>query len=1076
VSVLSGDRRRLLERAVVEGRVVAEGAAVGVLSRLGVGLRDAPGPLTGAERSLRVALRARARQLGDPLERVDDPDADVWVRCPLLLGEVAYEQWHRLLFARFLELNGLLRHPEFGVAVSLEQCEELAADLGEPDGWSVAARFAAEIVPGIFRPLDPSVAVRLPREDLLALERVVTGLPADVFVAEDALGWVYQFWQSKAKDAVNASGRKIGGADLAPVTQLFTEDYMVRFLLENSLGAWWAGKHPDSPLLEGFEYLRFGEDGTPAAGTFEGWPEAVADVSVMDPCCGSGHFLVAAFGMLWRMRAEAEGLEPAAAQDAVLRDNLFGLELDPRCTQIAMFALALEAWKQGGFRQIPTPQVACSGIPAKAPLAEWTKLAERDPMLEAALTRLHALFADADTLGSLIDPVRAAEQAGLESVDWHDIAPLLDKALTAEASHSGDPAAEVFGEAAAGIARAADYLSRSYTLVATNPPYLGSNRQEVSLSEHLTNYFVESKWDLATAMLSRCVTLLQPGGATTTVSPNAWTSLRSYRDFRRSMLARCRLALTVRLGSRAFETIGGEVVQVVLGVFVRSKPLFEDSATVMDLSAESSVEAKASALRSGLLAHVAQRTMRESPDSRVAFSFVTLGETLADYADSYWGLGTGDGPRFGREFWEVKGIPNDRWFYFQGTFVGTRPFAGRDQIVLWEDGAGQLRQLAEELRDRLKNIWRRGAHAWGRSGVAINQAGNLDATLYCGDIFQNGVAAVVPRDPTDLPAIWAYMRNEEYRLAVRRLDSKVAVTNRTLIQVPFDVERWRAVAAEEFPDGLPEPWSDDATQWLFRGRPCGARQPLQVAVARLVGFAWPDQEPDAVDPLTDADGIVCLPPVAGEQPAAERVRAVLAASYGDAWSSSKLDELLVDAGGTPGDLAGWLANVFFKDHCKVFGNRPFVWHVRDGLKDGFSALVNYHKLDKATLERLTYRTLGWWIDRQKAEVEANVAGAESRLVAAVNLQKKLQLILAGEPPYDIYVRWKSLAEQPIGWDPDLDDGVRLNIRPFVEAGVLRSRFTIHWKKDRGTNPDGSERHNDLHYTTARKQHARGANH
>jgi hypothetical protein len=83
------------------------------------------------------------------------------------------------------------------------------------------------------------------------------------------------------------------------------------------------------------------------------------------------------------------------------------------------------------------------------------------------------------------------------------------------------------------------------------------------------------------------------------------------------------------------------------------------------------------------------------------------------------------------------------------------------------------------------------------------------------------------------------------------------------------------------------------------------------------------------------------------------------------------------------------------------------------------------------------------------------------------------LILEGEPPYDIYVRWKSLAEQPIGWDPDLDDGVRLNIRPFVEAGVLRSKFTIHWKKDRGTNPDGTERHNDRHHTNTQKRNARG---
>jgi hypothetical protein len=248
---------------------------------------------------------------------------------------------------------------------------------------------------------------------------------------------------------------------------------------------------------------------------------------------------------------------------------------------------------------------------------------------------------------------------------------------------------------------------------------------------------------------------------------------------------------------------------------------------------------------------------------------------------------------------------------------------------------------------------------------------------------------------------------------------------------------------------------------------------LQVAVARLLGFRWPDQEPDSLDGLVDADGIVCLPAVGGERPAADRIWELLARAYGEAWSPALLDGLLTEAGGKPGDLAGWLRDGFFKDHARVFGNRPFIWHVWDGRKDGFSALVNYHRLDRATLEKLTYSTLGWWIDRQRADADSGVTGADLRLAAALELQRKLVLILEGEPPYDIYVRWKSLAEQPIGWDPDLDDGVRLNIRPFVEAGVLRSKFTIHWKKDRGTNPDGTERHNDRHHTNTQKRNARG---
>src|SRR5205823_7926944 len=110
--------------------------------------------------------------------------------------------------------------------------------------------------------------------------------------------------------------------------------------------------------------------------------------------------------------------------------------------------------------------------------------------------------------------------------------------------------------------------------------------------------------------------------------------------------------------------------------------------------------------------------------------------------------------------------------------------------------------------------------------------------------------------------------------------------------------------------------------------------------------------------------------------------------------------------------------------------------------------------------------LGSWIEAQQDQVRRELPGAEARLIAAETLQGKLELIARGEPPNDIYVRWKSLAQQPIGWDPDLNDGVRLNIRPFVTAGVLRSKFTINWNKDRGTNAGGSDRLNDLHLTRA----------
>ena len=381
-------------------------------------------------------------------------------------------------------------------------------------------------------------------------------MPAETFVADDALGWVYQFWQKDKKDEVNASERKIGGADLGPVTQLFTENYMVRFLLENSLGAWWAARHPDSPLVKGFEYLRFDDDGKPAAGSFDGWPDRVAEVTVMDPCCGSGHFLVEAFSMLWQMRAEEEGLAPVDAQDAVLRDNLFGLELDPRCVQIAMFAVALQAWKAGGgWRQLPVPNIACSGIPVKAPVEEWKALAGGDERLENALVRLHILFRDADTLGSLIDP--QTSDGSHRSDRPADVArrcrlgrgrAALERARSSRSAGSGDRGARR-GRAAA--LRELRLLLDGYTLVATNVPYLGRGEAVDELAAtSSTRYHRGRADDLATAFARRARRAASHAGGRRHVSlPQNWLFLSVVRSVSRELLLQthdCRMCRAAR--------------------------------------------------------------------------------------------------------------------------------------------------------------------------------------------------------------------------------------------------------------------------------------------------------------------------------------------------------------------------------------------------------------------------------------------------------------------------------------------------------------------------------------------------
>src|SRR5215831_10964183 len=232
---LASDLRRQLESVIIQARDVAEAAARAALKRLAVDTARPFDHFSEAQRQLRNRLHARARQAGD--QRKPNGEQEI----EQLTQELAYEYWHRMLFARFLAENNLLMHPD-GVAVSLADCEELAQVEEAENGWIMAARYASRMLPQIFRTDDVLLEIEFPINDRLPLERLLANLPPETFTADDSLGWVYQFWQSRKKDEVNASEVKIGARELPAVTQLFTEPYMVAFLLDNSLGAWWAAQ------------------------------------------------------------------------------------------------------------------------------------------------------------------------------------------------------------------------------------------------------------------------------------------------------------------------------------------------------------------------------------------------------------------------------------------------------------------------------------------------------------------------------------------------------------------------------------------------------------------------------------------------------------------------------------------------------------------------------------------------------------------------------------------------------------------------------------------------------------------
>ena len=1077
MSSLPSTLRRQLESTIKQARRIAEAGAHHALEALAIHEPDPYRHMDEGARLLRRRLRAQARQLGDGESR-SRPGA---YEIAHLSEKLAYDQWHRLLFARYLLENNLLISPEHEVAVSLEDCEELAPSEGLPDAWAVAARFAAKELPEIFRADDPAGAVEFAVNDIKPLIGLVTGLPVEAFTASDSLGWCYQFWQAERKDQVNAAGNKIGADELPSVTQLFTEDYMVDFLLDNTLGAWHAGKVLDAnpklaentqsedelrqaAALPGcpWSYLRFikGKDGkwTPAAGTFDGWPKSAAALRALDPCMGSGHFVVAMFERLVALHLAEEKLDEAAAVAAVIRDNLFGLEIDPRCTQIGAFNLALAAWRRVGHCKLPAMNLACSGLAPNTREADWLAIAGDNEKLKNGMERLYRLFQKAAVLGSLINP-RAGE-GDLLVAAFHELQPLLEKALAQETK---DDTAHEMAVTARGLAKAAEILAGQFTLVATNVPFLGGSRQNAVIAEHLDNNYEDAKADLATAMIYRMREMASNACSIAFVSPQTWMFLRNYKGFRLNILRQSELNCIAALGSRAFETITGEVVNVVLSVLSNTRPSNATHFLAIDANAAEDIQRKRYTLESGDVLQIGQVEQVANPDHTIVLSVGQGLPRLSEYATSWQGLVTGDTARFVVRFWEVPGA-GPIWEYFISSPSITTDYCGRDSLVRWEKARGALHKDS-------------GAHNFpptsvlGKKGVILSQGKTARATLFTGEIFNDGSVPIIPKREVDLKALYAFLNQENYTAEVRKINQKLIMGCGYFIKVPFDLPHWQKVAAEKYPHGLPKPFSSDPTQWLFNGHPAGADQPLHVAVARLLGYQWPRQTgssfpdcpalgPDGLETLADDDGIVPISPAKGEGPAAERLRELLARAFGSDWNATRQEELLAQVEYAGKSLEDWLRNGFFEQHCALFHHRPFIWQIWDGHKSGFSALVNYHKLTHANLEKLTYSYLGNWIQRQQAAVAAGESGSDAKLQAARQLQATLKLILEGEPPYDIFVRWKPLAQQAIGWHPDINDGVRMNIRPFVlapdvgkkGAGVLRAKPNIKWEKDRGKEP------------------------
>jgi len=530
------------------------------------------------------------------------------------LQESAYTWANRLIALRCMEARGLideiiLQKANYG-GRSLKH-HRLArqtpeACSGEDDGLYAVlfAEFAERVkeLPLLFHPDEPVMALK---PGVAALKKCIQLLsaPDEVFTAADVLGWAYQYWNTEEKDRVftkvrTVKGAKIEKADIIPVTQLYTEPYMVKFLVQNSLGALWMAMHPDSRLCESWAYYVRDADRTPVE------RKSLKRLSFLDPCVGSGHFLLEAFDLLYAMYHEEGVLEsPAEICEAILSHNLYGIDIDERAIQIAALALYLKAKEKApDFRPKRINLVATNIHPGAETdhLTSFLAKHTEDEPLQNTLRLIFDSLRHADELGSLLqieEPVekefrflkaqddeaksgparqkilfaelKKPEQQhlplGVLSYDvWKDDLLARLNAHFREEFASADFSSRFFGETAGKGLSLFDFLSRRYDVVATNPPYMSSRTMGSTLKTYLYENYQRGKNDLYLAFILRCLNLCKKHGYVSMVTMNKWLYLQAFNELRQTIANDYLLFLLVDLGSNSFNEISGEVVKSAL--------------------------------------------------------------------------------------------------------------------------------------------------------------------------------------------------------------------------------------------------------------------------------------------------------------------------------------------------------------------------------------------------------------------------------------------------------------------------------------------------------------------------------
>ena len=440
---------------------------------------------------------------------------------------------------------------------------------GDPQGEAYkllvvsACNYYSHAMPFLFEKIADYTELLMP-DDLLSgnsiLAYVREAMTPDVCKDVEVIGWLYQFYISEKKDMVFEGikkNKKVTPENIPAATQLFTPHWIVQYMVENSLGRLWKLNNPDSKLK--MEY--YIEPETPEEDYLR--IENPQELKVCDPACGSGHILVYAFDLLFGIYKEAGFTDDDEIIENILKHNLYGIEIDERAAELAAFALAMKATSRSGskrrFFRKPIEVNVCKLEAIRFDedeISSYMDAIGRD-LFSADLQTTLRQFEEANNFGSLIVPAVQAVSGVLQILKQKDVSRDLFLAETHQKVLQ--------------VLEQADYLSQKYHIVVANPPYMGSKGMNPRLGKWAKDNYPDSKSDLFAMFMERCLELTLKHGYMGMINQHSWMFLSSYEKLRVKIIKNHKIDSLVHLGARAFDEIGGEVVQSVAFVLEKER-------------------------------------------------------------------------------------------------------------------------------------------------------------------------------------------------------------------------------------------------------------------------------------------------------------------------------------------------------------------------------------------------------------------------------------------------------------------------------------------------------------------------